>query len=104
MYNNNGLKDTLRNMRKQGTEPMMETQSIENLMANTFRMRPNRICIPLLKDSHPAFRFWLEKLKPNEKLPRGNYFRRYAFLKNKINAGHCVSVADARTGMQIDNS
>lgn len=101
MNNNDGFKDTLRNMRKQGSEPMMVTQSIENLMANTFRLRPDRICIPVLKDYHPAFRFWLEKLKPNEKLPRGKYFRRYAFLKSIINAGHCVSVPDASTATLI---
>ncbi|HHQ6086795.1 TPA: hypothetical protein ACSR08_004372 [Enterobacter asburiae] len=83
MYNNDGLKDTLRNMRKQGSEPMMVTQSIENLMANTFRMRPNRICIPVLKDSHPAFRFWLEKLKPNENSREGNISGDMHFLKIK---------------------
>ncbi|EMT0530681.1 hypothetical protein WMB34_004324 [Enterobacter kobei] len=103
MNSQEGLKDTFRNMRKQGSAPTMVTQSMENILAKTFRLRADRDYIPALKNSHPVFMFWIEKLKPNEKLPRGKFFRRYAFIKVNTKTGHCVSVADASVGMNNDN-
>lgn len=100
MNSQEGLKDTFRNMRKQGSEPTMVTQSMENILAKTFRLRADRVYIPALKNSHPAFMFWLEKLKPNEKLPRGKFFKRYAFIKVHTKTGHCVSVEAASAGIK----
>lgn len=84
MHNTDWMKDTLSYMRKQGTQQTIATQTMESLMATTFRMPPDKIYIKGLKNSCPAFMFWLVKLNAGEKLPRGKYFRRHGLLKRKI--------------------
>ncbi|EGZ8458134.1 hypothetical protein JJL91_002599 [Salmonella enterica] len=84
MNNNDWVKATLSYMRKQVTQQTIATQTMESLMATTFRMPPDKIYIKCLKNSCPAFMFWLEKLNAGERLPRGKYFRRHGLLKRKI--------------------
>lgn len=35
----------------------------------------------MLKGSNPAFEYWVDKLKPGEKLPRGKYFKSCEFFR-----------------------
>lgn len=48
-----------------------------------FRFPMKKIYIPAFRGSNPnpAFEFWVDKLKPGEKLPRGKYFRACEFIR-----------------------
>lgn len=47
----------------------------------SLKVHLNPIRISVCKDSNPAFEFWVDKLQPGEKLPRGKYFRACEFIR-----------------------
>ncbi|HBB7153465.1 TPA: hypothetical protein JZ210_002891 [Escherichia coli] len=47
----------------------------------TFRKPAKKMYINASKISNPAFEYWVDKLLPGEKLPRGKYFRNCQFFK-----------------------
>lgn len=55
--------------------------TMEDALKNTFRLPMKTIFIPAFKGSNPAFEFWVDKLKPGERLPRGKYFRACEFIR-----------------------
>lgn len=59
MQNVSLMEETLREMRKHGSQPVQVTQSLEAF--GRYK-------------SHPAFQDWIYRLKKGERLPRGRYF------------------------------
>lgn len=59
MQNVSLMEETLREMRKHGSQPVQVTQSLEAF--GRYKSRP-------------AFQDWIYRLKKGERLPRGRYF------------------------------
>lgn len=55
--------------------------TMEFTAENIFRFPMKKIYIAAFKGSNPAFEFWVDKLKPGEKLPRGKYFMACEFIR-----------------------
>lgn len=51
---------------------------------NIFSFPMKQIYKTVFKGSNPVFEFWVSKLKPGEKLPRGKYFRACGKMKYRV--------------------
>ncbi|EDK5405603.1 hypothetical protein CJK33_21800 [Salmonella enterica subsp. enterica serovar Newport] len=83
---------------------MRNKQSLDTVnghVAQTFRKPARKIYINASKGSNPAFEYWVDKLLPGEKLPRGRYFKNCQFFK-KFNTENRIILAESEIGMQIN--
>lgn len=53
----------------------VKPETMELAAKSAFRLAPQKITIGGIRGENPAFRFWADKAKAGEKLPRGKYFR-----------------------------
>lgn len=58
--------------------------TIEFAEENIFPFPMKQIYKTVFKGSNPAFEFWVDKLNPGEKLPRGKYFRVCGKMKYRV--------------------
>ncbi|HDS7253938.1 TPA: hypothetical protein QH434_003653 [Escherichia coli] len=75
--------------------------TVNEHVMRTFRKPARKMYFNASKRSNPAFEYWVDKLLPGEKLPRGKYFRDCQFFK-KFNTGQGIILAKSKTGMQIN--
>lgn len=59
----------------------VKPDTMEEAAKSAFRQAPEKITIGGIRGENPAFRFWADKAKAGEKLPRGEYFRTHEFIR-----------------------